>query len=222
MFGYDVFGAPQKSFAASISGFVNTNSNITLYDILRQKSPTIPGGAYDNVYLVSDDDYLGNNTNPYNANDIAKLFHNYGQTTISNPDQVKLYSGDAFEFEARAGTVAKFRVQYINNAGGNSKTTYNYVVNIKKNSVSVPTACNSSSSSYSAWSNYSNKNTTSGASGVTSFDVELDGDSGSYLGIDMNKDSSNVHASRFKTANGTWQTNKASPVGEGIDRVQIT
>ena len=160
MFGYDVFGAPQKSFAASISGFVNTNSNITLYDILRKKSPTIPGGAYDNVYLVSDGDYLGNNTNPYDADDIAKLFHFYGQTTISNPDQVKLYSGDAFEFEARAGTVAKFRVQFINNKGGNARTTYN--------------------------------------------------------------DSSNVHASRFKTANGTWQTNKASPIGEFIDRVQIT
>lgn len=231
MFGYDVFGAPQKSFAASISGFVDTNPNMDLYDILRQKLPEAGSGpsqlyprqwAYDNVYLVSDDDYLGNNSNPYNYNDIAKLFHNYGQTTISNPDQVKLYSGDAFEFEARAGTVAKFRVEFINNKGGNAKTTYNYVVNIKKNSVSVPTACNSSSSSYSAWSNYSNTDTTSGASGVTSFEVELDGDSGSYLGIDMNQDSSNVHASRFKTANGTWQTNKSSPYGQGIDRVQIT
>jgi len=233
MFGYDVFGAP-------ISGFSNTPSDISLYDLLRAKNPESfsdgnrpIGWAYDatnaasgmskdvNPYLVSDGDFLGNNSDKYADGPIAKMFHNDGQSTITNADQLKLYAGDAFEFKARAGTVAKFKVEYINNKGGNAKTTYDYVVNIKKNSISVPTACDSSSSSYSAWSNYSNTDTTSGASGVTSFEVELDGDSGSYLGIDMDRDSSNVHASRFKTANGTWQTNKSSPVGEGINRVQI-
>lgn len=231
MFGYDVFGAPQKSFAAPISGFVNTLPDISLYDILRQKMPEAGSGpsqdypwewAYDDVYLVSDDDYLGNNSNPYDFGDIAKLFHNYGQTTISNPDQVILYADDAFEFTARAGTIAKFKVEFINNKKGNAKTTYNYVVNIKKSGTSVITACNSSSSSYSAWSNYSNRDTTSSVSGVTSFEVELDGDSESYLGIDMDKVSGNVHATRIKTANGTWETNKGSPVAEGIDRVQVT
>lgn len=227
MFGYDVFGAPHKSFAAPISGFPNTATDISLYDILRNDPQNKSNNkwpnawAYDSVYLVSDDDYLGNNSDPFDDDDIAELFYNYNQSTIGNDDRVILYKEDAFNYTAFEGTVAKFRVRFINNAGGNAKTTYNYVVNIKKNSVSVPTACQSTSTSYSAWSNYTNKDTTSGASGVTSFDVELDGDSGSYLSIDMDSVSSKVHATRIKTANGTWQTNKTSPDNEGIDRVEI-
>lgn len=227
MFGYDVFGAPHKSFAAPISGFPNTAADISLYDILRNdpqnksNSKWPNAWAYDSVYLVSDDDYLGNNNDPFDDDDIADMFHFWNQSTIGNEDRVILYSEDAFNYTAFEGTVAKFRVRFINNAGGNAETTSNYVVNIKKNSVSVPTACQSTSTSYSAWSNYTNKDTTSGASGVTSFDVELDGDSNSYLSIDMDSISSKVHATRIKTANGTWETNKTSPDNEGIDRVEI-
>jgi len=225
MFGYDVFGAPHKSFAASISGFSNTPSTISLYDLLRDapeaksNSKWPSNWAYDSAYLVSDDDYLGNNSDHPDDDDIAELFYNYNQSTMTNADRVILYNGDAFEFEAEPGTVAKFRIMYVNNAGGKAKTPYNYVVNIKKNKISVPTACNSSS--YPAWSNYQERNTSNSQSGYARFTVELDGDTGSYFGIDMDNTSSNVHASRFKTADGTWQTTKGSPESEGLDRVEI-
>lgn len=155
----------------------------------------------------------------------AAEFFKWNNGSSSGDDRIILYDDDAFHFKPAKGTTAKFKFRYVTNAtGSRSKQTspYDYVVNIKKASVSLPTAANSSS--YPSITGYSRKDATSSGSGFVDFTMEFDGDkSNDYWSVDMSSRSSSIGQSNFETdGNRFIRISGKSPESQDIDRVEIT
>ena len=196
------------------------------FEDLLQGNPHVTGLRYTNEWAFNDwsgiiavDD--GSTVDFSNPGEVRDLFENYGGS-YNTGDKILLYEDDAFHYKAHPKTTAKFRVRYITN-DKNTQRAYNYVVNIKKNGShdgqSVPTACNSSS--VPCFTSYVRQD----GSGVAEFHVYLDGSTGSYMSIDMNKNSGDIANSKFVTSCGTWQRIDAGgsddPANKDIDRVEI-
>ena len=208
-----------KAFNASLSGFPGAPSSATFrglmegLPLINNQKPSI--WAYNDFHLT----HGGKTVTTGKSNKEHDKFFKWNNGSTAQ-DKVILYKDDAFSFTAKPGTTSKFTVKYVTNDKG-TKNAYDYVVNIKKETISIPTAAISSNSKYSCFSNYYRDDKT----GVCQFDVTLDGDDASYMSVDMNQNSSDAANSRYNTACGKWSKTNASgsddPYNNDIDYVMI-
>ena len=155
----------------------------------------------------------------------ANEFFKQANGSASGDDRMILYANDAFNFHPAAGTTAKFKFRYVTNKTSSSSkqaAPYNYVVNIKKESTSIPTAAQSSS--YPNITGYTKQNATSSSSGYVDFTMEFDGDQNNdYWSIDMSSKASSIGQSNFETNGQRFlRVGSNSPASKDIDRVEIT
>ena len=210
----------------------NAPSRGTFFDLV-QGHPSVTGLSYTDNWAFNNWGSSGNNWTGLDAikdgsrvnwmyeDEVVELFSNYNGD-LNSGDKVLLYENDAFKYAAHPKTTVQLRVRYITNDKG-TQDAYDYVVNIKKNGTdgetSVPTACNDSNNP--CFTDYVRQD----HNGVAEFHVYLDGSNGDYLEIDMNKNSSVIANSVFKTSCGTWKKVNAGgsddPANHNIDRVEI-
>ena len=213
-------GKTPKVFKADIEGWPTAPQTATLIGLMGGQ-PTVDGDkaniwAWSNFHLK----HGGKGTVPTGSvkADHGEFFKFSNGSTSG--DKVVLYRSEAWSFSPKAGTTSKFNVKYVTN-DKNTSNAYDYVVNIKKETISLPTAAVSSLPKYSCFSNYIRDD----ANGYCSFDVTLDGDDSSYFSVDMNKNSSSAANSIYNTACGKWMRVDASgsddPYDKDIDRVEI-
>ena len=131
--------------------------------------------AYDGwqgfVLVDNNDEVTMSDGKEYNANKVDRAFQWASTGQIGNDDEVILYENDAFMFEPNPKTIVKFRVRVV---GENATAAYNYVVNVKKGSQSVPTGLRQSST-VSCLSNYKT------GSNYVDFDVTLNGSDSNFF-----------------------------------------
>ena len=213
-------GKTPKVFKADIEGWPTAPQTATLIGLMGGQ-PTVDGDnaniwAWSNFHLK----HGGKGTVPTGSeNADHEEFFKFSNGSTSG-DKVVLYRSEAWSFSPKAGTTSKFNVKYVTN-DKNTSNAYDYVVNIKKETISLPTAAISSLPKYSCFSNYIRDD----ANGYCSFDVTLDGDDSSYFSVDMNKNSNAAANSVYNTACGKWMRVDADgsddPYDKDIDRVEI-
>jgi len=217
------FHSETKKFNAPLSGFPGAPQSFTLRQ-MANNYPSIPSFGYPDewayqglggfVLVDNNDEVTLSDGKESNTDKVDRAFKWYSSGQIGNDDEVILYENDAFMFEPHPKTIVKFRVRVV---GDNSTAAYNYVVNVKKGSQSVPTAAQSST--VSCLSNYKT------GSNYVDFDVILNGSDDNFLSIDMNKVSSKAANFKIHTECGTWQRVDASgsddPADKSIARIQV-
>ena len=225
-------GKTPKVFNATMSGFTGTGvpSNVD-FKTLIQGLPVDAAGldAGKNGWGYKSLEGKANGGNRPSSDDQvtssqAEKYFQFNNGSASGADQMILYSGDGFHFRPAPGTKAKFQFKYVSNASRHVWTQTApllYTTNIKKASVSMPTAAQNNSS-YPSITNYSYTPGTSSSSGYTKFTIEFDGDEpNNYWSIDMgNPQVTSITKSKFVTPDGLFE-NDEYPHDKGIDRVEI-
>ena len=218
------FNAKKKVFNATITGIPGVPTTVPFKDIVQGLPQGPDGYAGNNGWAYKKQ--LGKNNGQSTNNDgrltqaqADKYFQFYSGSPAKD-NQMILYAGDAYHFRPAPGTIAKFQFKYVTNKGSSNQYPYDYVVNIKKSGVSIPTAA--SSTSYPSITNYKRVDTTSGSSGYAAFTVEFDGDdSSNYFSIDMGDPQvGGIAACKFYTPDGYF-TRTQYPSDKDIDRVEI-
>ena len=228
-------GKTPKVFNATMSGFTGTGvpSNVdfkTLIQGLPVDAAGLDSGKNGWGYKSIDGKVRGGNR-PNSDDQVtssqAEKYFQFWNGSASPADQMMLYPGEGFHFRPAPGTKAKFQFKYVSCVAGCSGfdswqrvAALSYITNIKKASVSMPTAAQSAS--YPSITNYSYTPGTSSSSGFTKFTIEFDGDEpDDYWSIDMgNPQVSGITKSKFVTSGDVFENN-SYPTDSGIERVEI-
>jgi len=223
-------GKTPKVFNATMSGFTTgVPSNVDFKTLIQGLPVDVAGlDAGKNGWGYKSLEGKANGGNRPSSDDQvtssqAEKYFQFSNGSASSVDQMILYSGDGFHFRPAPGTKAKFQFKYVSNAGNTTdkrQAPRYYTTNIKKETVSIPTAAQSAS--YPSITNYSFTAGTSSSSGYTRFTIEFDGDEpNNYWSIDMGSPQvSGITKSKFTTPNGVFE-NDEYPSDEKIDRVEI-
>lgn len=219
-----VFNATMTNLSVDGTSVPNTGfKQIIAGELVNGKAAGPNGWAYRKIGAVhgKSNKVSGGKLSSSNANEFFK----WSNGTTTGDDKMILYPDDAFNFHPAKGTTAKFKFRYVTNktsSGSKQSSPYDYVVNIKKESVSIPTAANSSS--YPTITGYTKQNASSSASGYADFTMEFDGDQDNdYWSIDMSSRSGSIGQSNFETDGKRFlRVGSKSPESQDIDRVEIT
>ena len=219
-----VFNATMTNLSVDGTSVPNTGfKEIITGKVVNGKAAGPNGWAYKKIGAVhgKSNKVSGGKLSSSNASEFFKSAN--GSST--GDDKMILYEDDAFNFHPAKGTTAKFKFRYVTNktsSRSKQSSPYDYVVNIKKESVSIPTAAQSSS--YPTITGYTKRNATSSASGYVDFTMEFDGDkSNDYWSVDMSSRSGSIGQSNFETDGKRFlRVGGKSPESQDIDRVEIT
>ena len=219
-----VFNATMTNLSVGGTSVPNTSFKSIVTGVVVNGEAAGPDGwAYKKIGAVHDksNKVQSGRISPSNAAEFFK----WDNGSSSGDDRIILYDDDAFHFKPAKGTTAKFKFRYVTNktrSSGKQSSPYDYVVNIKKASVSLPNAAQSSS--YPTITGYTRKDATSSASGFVDFTMEFDGDkSNDYWSVDMSSQSGSIGQSNFETdGNRFIRISGKSPESQDIDRVEIT
>jgi len=218
------FNAKKKVFNATITDIPGVPTTVPFKDIVQGLPQDTNGYAGNNGWAYKKQ--LGKNSGE-STNGSGRLtqaqadkYFEWSGGSPTNENTMNLYAGDAYHFRPAPGTIAKFQFKYVTNKGSSNQYPYDYVVNIKKSGLSIPSAA--TSTSYPSITNYTRVDTTSSSSGYAKFTVEFDGDdSSNYFSIDMGDPQvGGIAACKFYTPDGFF-TRDQYPSDKDIDRVEI-